>query len=163
MEIKQPRQKSPAEALEALMERCARAEICLWDARRLLTRWGVPRGEWKAILDRLESERFIDERRYAEAYVRDRLQFSRWGVRKIADALYRKQIPRRTVDRALEPIDPEAMADRLETDLRRKNASIRDTDPRKRRDKLIRFGLSRGFEIDRILETVGAIVRPEEE
>lgn len=160
--MNQPREKSAAEALQALMERCARTEICLWDARRLLTRWQVPRPEWEAILQRLIDERFIDERRYAEAYVRDRLRFSRWGVRKIADALYRKQLPREVIDRALEPLDAEAMDERLETDLRRKNESIRDADPRKRRDKLLRFGLSRGFEMCHVMEIIDRIVREEE-
>lgn len=158
------REKNPVEALEALMDRCARAEICLWDARKLLTRWGVPREQWPTLLDRLVAERFIDERRYAETYVRDRLEFSRWGARKIADALYRKQLPREVIAEALLQIDPGAMDGRMEADLLKKNRSIRDDDPRRRRDKLLRFGLSRGFEMDRLLATIDRLVRtPDEE
>ncbi len=163
MEVKLPREKSPAEALEALMDRCARAELCLWDARRLLVRWQVPRSEWEAILQQLVDERFIDERRYAEAFVRDKLKFSRWGVRKIADALYRKQFPRELIAGALEPIDAGSMDERLETDLRRKNESIRDTDSRKRRDKLLRFGLSRGFDMQQVMDVIARIARTEED
>jgi len=157
------REKTPTEALEALMDRCARAEICLWDARKLLVRWRVPRAEWPALLDRLVAERFIDERRYAEAYVRDRTAFSRWGARKIADALHRKQLPRELVEDALRQIDPEAMDERMEADLLKKNRSIRDDDLRRRRDKLLRFGLSRGFEMDRLLAAIDRLVRGEED
>ena len=158
MEIKQPKEKSAEEALQALMERCARAETCLSDARRLLARWRVPQPEWEGVLRQLVDERFVDEQRYAEAFVRDKLHFSRWGARKISEALYRKQIPREIIASAMEQVESASMGERLETDLRRKNQSIKEENPYKRREKLIRFGVSRGFDLETVLETTDHIL-----
>ena len=69
MEVK--RTKTPEQALRMLMERCAKSEVAVSDARRSLVRWGVAEADRQRIVDTLLRERFIDERRYAEAYVRE--------------------------------------------------------------------------------------------
>ena len=91
MEVK--RTKTPEQALRALMNVCAKSERAISDVRRSLTRWGVAPEQHQPIIDRLVRERFIDEVRYAEAYVREKLNLSRWGVRKIRAALKAKRIP----------------------------------------------------------------------
>ncbi len=153
-----PKTKSFDEALNALMERCARAETCVFDARRLMSRWGVPAPEQEDILARLLRDRFIDEERYAGAFVRDKLNFSRWGTRKIAEALYQKHIPALLIRQAMEQAEGIAMADRLESDLRRKNSAIREENPYKRREKLLRFGTSRGYDYETVAETIERVV-----
>lgn len=99
MEVK--RTKTPEQALRALMNVCAKSERAISDVRRSLTRWGVAPEQHQPIIDRLVRERFIDEARYAEAYVREKLNLSRWGVRKIRAALKAKRIPEQTIDEAL--------------------------------------------------------------
>ena len=64
------RTKTPEQALSALMRQCARAERCSGDALRLMRRWGVTDDEARKVLARLVAERFIDDQRYADAYVR---------------------------------------------------------------------------------------------
>ena len=152
--------KTKEEALLALMERCARAEVCLDDARRLMLRMGVPHTDFDTVTAQLVKEGFIDEQRYAEAYVRDKLNFSRWGAGKISDALYRKRIPAALIKKAMEQVAGENMAGRLEVDLRKKLNGIKDDDPRKVREKLFRFGASRGFDFETVTETIEKILNP---
>ena len=78
MEVK--RTKTPEQALRMLMYRCAKSEVAVSDARRSLVRWGVAEADRQRIVDTLLRERFIDERRYAEAYVREKTGLIRWGV-----------------------------------------------------------------------------------
>ena len=153
-----PRTKSFDDTLNALMERCARAETCVSDARRLMSRWGVPTPEQENILARLLHDRFIDEERYAGAFVRDKLNFSRWGTRKIAEALYQKRIPAPLIRQAMEQTEGVAMTDRLEADLRRKNSAIREENPYKRREKLLRFGTSRGYDYETVTEAIERVL-----
>ena len=108
MEVK--RTKTPEQALRALMTVCAKSERAISDVRRSLTRWGVAPEQHQPIIDRLVRERFIDEARYAEAYVREKLNLSRWGVRKIRAALKAKRIPEQTIDEALAQADPQKLA-----------------------------------------------------
>ena len=76
-----PRTKTPEQALAALMRLCARAERSEEDARRLMTRWGVAPADRERVLERLRRDRFIDDARYAEAFVRDKINLSGWGAR----------------------------------------------------------------------------------
>ena len=96
-----PRTKTPEQALAALMRLCARAERSEEDARRLMTRWGVAPADRERVLERLRRDRFIDDARYAEAFVREKINLSGWGARKIADALHRKRIARETIERSM--------------------------------------------------------------
>lgn len=102
------------------MNVCAKSERAISDVRRSLTRWGVAPEQHQPIIDRLVRERFIDEARYAEAYVREKLNLSRWGVRKIRAALKAKRIPEQTIDEALAQADPQKLGTKLEESLRRK-------------------------------------------
>ena len=87
-----PRTKTPEQALAALMRLCARAERSEEDARRLMTRWGVAPADRERVLERLRRDRFIDDARYAEAFVRDKIRLSGWGARKIRTSLRLKGI-----------------------------------------------------------------------
>lgn len=152
--IKDKPEKTREQALEALRARCARAEVCTSDARRLMVRWGVPAGDFDWVITKLTDEKFIDEQRYADAYVRDKMNFSRWGERKISEALHAKRIPRSTIARAMEQIDSGSMTARLEADLLRKMNSLKEEDRYKLKDKLLRFGMSRGFGYEEVAEAV---------
>ena len=106
------------------------------------------------IVDTLLRERFIDERRYAEAYVREKTGLSRWGVYKIRAALRAKQIPEMLIEEALRQIDPQFMRGKLEEQLRRKMQAIRARNGYELRGKLLRYGVGLGFDF----ETVGDLV-----
>ena len=163
MGMKQPKEKTAEEAYAALADRCAKAELCPADAQRLLLRWKVAPEEGERIVARLTAEKFLDEERYAMAFVRDKLNFSGWGARKISDALYRKRIPAPVIARAMVQTDPAGMREKLETALRRKMKTVGADGPRQLRDKLIRFGASRGFGLEEVIETVGRLVNDPEE
>ena len=64
--------KSATEALQSLMRLCARGERSTGDAMRLMRTWGVPEGERQGVVDKLVAQRFIDNSRYAELYVREK-------------------------------------------------------------------------------------------
>ena len=65
--------KSVEQALQALMASCARSERCISDVRRSLYRWRMEAADCETIIARLVKERFVDERRYAAAYVREKM------------------------------------------------------------------------------------------
>ena len=104
------RDKTPDEALAALMRLCARAERSEEDARRLMTRWGIAPADRERVLERLRRDRFIDDARYAEAFVREKLRLSGWGEYKIRTALQRKGVSKERIDAALSQADRPANA-----------------------------------------------------
>lgn len=155
--------KSAEQALTQLMDQCARCERSTGDARRSLYRWGVDSSEHEAIITRLVDEKFIDNSRYAYAYVREKANLSGWGSYKIRTALRTKEIPEETINEALSELDTQVMDDKLEEMLRRKMRTTRSKNAYDLRGKLLRFGSARGFDFSRVSELVDRLVSAPQE
>lgn len=148
------REKTPEQALRSLMNLCVKAERSEFDVRRLLERWGIAAEERQRIVDTLVRERFVDDRRYAEAYVREKVRFSGWGRFKIRAALRAKRIDESIVEEALGQVDGASMREKLEHRLQMKMARTKARDEYDLRGKLIRYGTGLGFDTDTVLEVV---------
>ena len=84
---------------------CSAAEHCRSEVRAMLERHGAEKPDIESIINNLVKEGFIDEFRYARAFVHDKVRFAKWGKVKIAQALWQKRIPQDITDAALESID----------------------------------------------------------
>lgn len=157
------RAKSADEALASLMRQCARAEKSSGDAMRLMSRWGVVSEQRGEVLERLIVDKFIDDRRYAEAYVREKLNLSGWGVRKIAASLKVKGVADSIITEVLSQVDRESMSERLIDKIERKARTTKHKDQYDLRGKLIRYALSLGYDYDMALSAVSQIVKTEDE
>ncbi|HIW20026.1 MAG TPA: RecX family transcriptional regulator [Candidatus Alistipes pullicola] len=153
------REKTPEQALRSLMNLCVKAERSEFDVRRLLERWGVAEGERQRIVDTLVRERFVDNRRYAEAYVREKVRFSGWGRYKIRAALRAKRIDESIVEGALEQVDGASMREKLEHRLQMKMNRTKSRDAYDLRGKLVRYGAGLGFDTDTVLEVVERLMK----
>ena len=152
--------KTPEEALSSLMSVCARREYCTADARRLMTRWGVAASEQERVIERLQRERFIDDGRYADAFVREKLKLSSWGERKITSTLRAKRIPSELIAEALERHSSrEQNVDRLTTALTRKLRTVRYKDIYDLRAKLMRYGAGLGHDFDAVAECINHLLK----
>jgi len=85
---------------------CARAEYSTKEILQRVMGWGVSRADAESVVEQLVDEGFIDNRRFAMAYVRQQAESAGWGQRKIALAMMRKGIDREDVAEALSCIDP---------------------------------------------------------
>ncbi|MBE6181948.1 MAG: RecX family transcriptional regulator [Rikenellaceae bacterium] len=155
---RKPKSKTPEQALATLMRLCARAEKCESDAHRLMHGWGLSTPDAQRILAQLVHDRFIDDSRYAEAFVREKLRLSGWGEYKIRAALQRKGIARELIDAALSEIECRDMATRLTEQLRRKARTTRSNSSYELRTKLIRYGIALGYNYETVLESVSQII-----
>ena len=160
--VKTPRTKTPEQALSSLMRICARAEKCSSDALRSMRRWGLSDTDAHGVLERLKRERFIDDGRYAAAYVREKMRFSGWGERKIRAALRAKAIAPKIIDEAMSQMVPEDNAARLRDMLQKKAAKTTARDLYDLKGKLVRFAVGRGFDLEDVLEVVEEIIRARE-
>lgn len=156
------RDKTPQQALQSLMRMCARSERSSGDALRLMKRWGVADDEARKVLARLQSERFIDDARYAEAFVRDKLNLSGWGAYKIKMSLRAKGVSREVIDEVVAPmLETTDMTERLEEIMQRKMRTLKYTSPYDAKSKLIRFAASRGYDMEQAIECASRIVKEE--
>ena len=158
-EIRKKKVKTPEQALAALMRLCARAEKSQEDARRLMRGWGVAEKDAEQVLGRLVRDRFIDDSRYAEAFVREKLRLSGWGEYKIRTALQRKGVSKERIDAALSQADRPAMGERLAQQLERKARTVKYASQYELKTKLIRYGLSLGYDYEAVMDAASAMVR----
>ena len=153
------RAKTADEALASLMRLCARAERSSGDALRLMQNWEVAKEEQYRVLQRLQRERFIDDRRYAEAFVREKCNLSAWGRYKIQSALMRKGIASDIIAEALAALNTTDNKKRLQERLQTKIKHIKYDTPYQLKTKLIRYALSLGFEMDEVIDCVNEIIK----
>lgn len=152
------RSKTPDEAYASLTRLCARAEKSSGDALRLMATWGVAESERRRVLQRLIAQRFIDDTRYASAFVREKTRLSGWGAYKIRTALQRKGLAPEVIDEALAAIDPETSSTRLRTQLERKARTVKYNTPYELRNKLLRYGLSLGYGYEAVRDALAELV-----
>jgi regulatory protein len=141
------------------MRQCARAERASGDALRLMHRWGVAPQEQQQVLKRLIDEKFIDDRRYAEAFVREKTNLSAWGEFKIRAALRNKGIASEIIDQALRQLADNDSGERLMERLRRKIRTIKYDTAYQLKNKLIRHGLSLGYPTDKVIGCVEKVMK----
>lgn len=157
-ELRKKKVKTPEQALAALMRLCARAEKSQEDARRLMRGWGLAERDAEGVLAKLVRDRFIDDARYAGAFVREKLRLSGWGGYKIRTALQRKRIDRALIDAALAEADRSGMDERLRRQLERKARTAKYTTQYELKTKLIRYGLSLGYDYETVVEAASGLV-----
>lgn len=142
-----PRQPlTPAQAMNRAAALCARCEQAPSDIRGKLLKWGLHGNDVNRILSQLIKQGFLDEQRFAVAFVKDKFAFNGWGRIKIAYQLKLKGIHTEVIDNAITTIDDEAYRERLIELLRNKWKTVKDREPRAAWAAMMRFAASRGFE-----------------
>ncbi|MBQ8052040.1 MAG: RecX family transcriptional regulator [Bacteroidaceae bacterium] len=145
---------SEKEALSRAQALCSRRECCVSEIREKLTLWQQPVAVQDRIIERLQSEGYIDELRFSRAYALDKMRYNHWGRQKIAQMLRLLDVPDRDRQTALRELPDDEYLDILRRALRSKLPTIRARNDYERRGKLMRFLLGRGFEMDLIREVM---------
>ena len=143
--------------LERLQRQCARMEYCTFDIRRKALK--AMEGDAEAaerIVASLVEDRFVDDRRYASAFAREKAALQGWGPVKIRFQLRGKGISDDVIAEALQEIDPEKAASKLEK-LAADKYRLLKGDPQCRL-KLLKALLSRGYGYDEVEEAVKRVM-----
>lgn len=143
------------EILYKLAAKCSISEQCLSDIETKLSRYDLTEEERTRILRHLIEEKYIDDCRYAEAYVRDKYRFNKWGRIKIAQGLRMKGIDSETINNAMGAIDEDEYLEILRDLIKTKRKSTRGKNNYEINGKIARFAVGRGFEYAAIRQCLG--------
>ena len=105
-------------------------------------------------MQRLVSERYVDDERYARAFVKDKVRYNKWGRRKVEQALWQKHIDEDIRQQVLDEIDDEEYISVLRPLLKQKRRSTKAANDYQLNQKLMRFALGRGFTFDIIRQCI---------
>ena len=131
-----------------LAQLCARSEHCQYELTEKMRRWGMSDEAQARVMARLTSERYVDDERYARAFVRDKIAYNKWGRRKVEQALWQKHIDEQIRERVLSEVDDKDYLNVLLPLLKQKRKSIKAENEYELNQKLVRFALGRGFTFD---------------
>lgn len=143
-----------AEALNKVASYCSTAEHCSAEVIEKMRRWGLPYDSIDRVVKRLQEEKYIDEERFCRAFINDKYRLAKWGKVKILHSLRMKKISDGISMRFISEINEEEYLSILRNLLEVKKKSLRAQSEYELNGKLIRFALSRGFEMKDICRYV---------
>lgn len=147
---------------------CTLAEHCASEVSAKVLAWGGNDEQASLVVAYLEKETFISEARYARAFVHDKMLFQHWSKQKIYMALRAKQVSESEIQEALSQVDEDTYLDDLRQQMISKWESITrefarkgDTDENKKRAKLMRYLLSKGYRYGEIEQALHSLPNDE--
>lgn len=140
------------------MASCSRKEYCEFDILQKLSGYDISIEQKNDILSRLVKENFVDNSRYTEAFVKDKIRFNKWGKYKIKAQLRAKNISERLIENALNEYVDEDYQKMIEEELVKKMKNIKEADYYKRKGKLMRFAASRGYAPEDFIDIVDNLI-----
>ena len=138
------------------MQWCSRREYCSKDIFDKVVSWGCTPDEAHKVVDFLVEQNFLNDRRYTEAFVKDKLRFNKWGRVKIAYMLRAHNIERSIISDVLSEIDENEYSEVLMDELQKKHKTIKGN-TFEINGKLFRFATGRGFESEIVNEMISRI------
>ena len=142
------KQKTEQEAYLTLAALCAQAEHCQHEMLEKMRRWELDDEAQASVMQRLVSERYVDDERYARAFVKDKVRYNKWGRRKVEQSLWQKHIDEDIRQRVLDEVDDEEYLAILRPLLKQKRKTTKADSDYELNQKLVRFALGRGFTFD---------------
>ena len=143
---------SPDQVLDKMAKYCAYQERCVKDVTDKLKTFDLPEKDRQEILNYLIDNRFVNDERFAHAFVRGKINQSGWGVNKVRFHLMQKGIGKELIDEALQSFDQEAYRQRLVEVLKTKSKTVKAANDFEKNRKLAAYAIQKGFEASLVWE-----------
>ena len=145
--------KKPEPGFDSLMEKarrfCVYRERGRFETEHKIKSWGIPYNLVEKLMKALEEEKFIDDTRFAAIYARGKFNSNKWGKIKIAAYLREMRISPGDIRDALHGIDMEKYEQTAADLVRKKAATLKETDDfYTRQAKITNYLLQKGYEMN---------------
>ena len=145
-------------ALEKAMWYCSFQERSKLDLEQRFFAWQVAKSDWNKIIDYLVDENYLNETRFVEAYVRGKFLIKKWGKNKIVSGLLQKKITGKRINDAINSeINEEKYLKMIKELIDKKSQLLNESDEFKKRDKLYRYLISKGYESELVVNELNSI------
>lgn len=136
------------EALQKMAKYCAYQERCQSEVRQKLKSFSLCEEEIESIICELIDQNFLNEERFAKAFVRGKFNQKDWGKNKIKQHLFQKEISAYCIKKGLEEINESDYLDTLERLAHRKKGTLKFSNQFNLNQKVARYLIGKGFESD---------------
>lgn len=140
-------------ALKKILHYCDYQDRCKKEIFTKLNTFKLVDDDRNFIVDFLNDEGYINDERYCRSYVKSKLSLKKWGVNKIKISLISKGVDRDIIDTVVSEIDQDSYKEELIKLL--ENKKINESDPYKRKAKLMRYAVGKGYSLSMVMEVLG--------
>jgi regulatory protein len=102
---------------------------------------------------------YLNEERFALAFVRGKFKIKKWGRHRLTSELKQRNISKYLIDNALKQISDAAYKETFESLAQKKAASITGVSAFKKKKKLADYLLYRGWEFSMVYEKVNQVFK----
>lgn len=152
---------TPSQARLKMESWCAYQERSHYEVKEKLYGYGLYSGDVNDILSYLIQNNFLNEERFATAYVSGKFRIKGWGRNKIKQGLKLKKVSEANIRIGLKQIDAEEYDQKLQQLAEKKNRTITEKNILKRKYKLSAYLVGKGYESDLVNETVKTLLNDE--
>jgi regulatory protein len=146
------------EALVKLQKYCAYQDRCHKEVEQKLTQMHmIPKAIEQIIVDLIQNN-YLNEERFAKAYVRGKFSIKKWGKVRLTLELKQRQISKYIIKTALAEIDPEDYTHTFHELAEKKARNLTETNPFKRKKKLADYLIYRGWESHLVYDKVNTLI-----
>ena len=142
------------EALDRCRFLAAKGECCTFDLEQKMHNWGVQSADIQRVIESLVAERFVDNLRFATAYVRDKTRFNHWGRVKTTLMLRQKHIDKQVINEAFNELPESDYQRAFEAERDKKLRQLRALKPLERNRKTAAYLIQKGFEPDFVFKNL---------
>lgn len=138
--------------LKKILHYCSYQDRCISEVKTKISTFEISSSDKERIMQLLIDEGFIDDKRFANTFVRSKIHLKKWGVNKIRMSLKMKGISDDIISEALSEIDRDFYREDLIKILKAKK--INESDDFKRKAKLAQYAIQKGYEPALVWETI---------
>jgi len=146
------------EAQKALEHYCAYQERCHKEVIRKLQDMHMIPEAIEMIVARLIQDNYLNETRFAKAFVRGKFVNKKWGKNRLVNELKQRDISTYNINLALKQIEDSDYHHTLDDLARKRLKVIKETNIWKKRKKLSDYLLYRGWEPHLVFEKVNELI-----
>ena len=149
---------SREEAWDRIRKYCAYQERSHKEVQDKLDALNQDPGTAAELITQLVEEDFLNEERFARAFVKGKFNQNNWGREKIGQGLKAKGIHPNLVSLAMQEIDEEEYREKLKTLLNKKNRTLKPRNHYDRKAKLARYLIGKGFEQELVWDVIRKVL-----
>lgn len=154
MEAGKSKQNSPKEAREKIEAYCAYRERSQQEVKQKLYDYGLYTDLVNEIISELIQNNFLNEERFARAFVRGKFSIKKWGRVKIRQALYPHHLSDYILQKAFTEIDENEYNIVLSEVIEKKARLVKEKNEFRRNGKIAQYVIGRGFEPDMVWDII---------
>jgi regulatory protein len=139
---------TPNQAKSKIAKYCAYQERCHQEVRDKLYTFGLSPDDVELLIYEMIQHDFINEERFAKAYVRGKFIYKKWGRNKIKMELKRRKISDYCIKKGMKEIDGDKYEEVLLGLLEKKISSLKTIKGYQKNYKAAQFVMNKGYEGD---------------